>query len=89
MSDEWGEWQLHDGKGCPLSAGVIYETQAPCGCCLIDVVDEIDLYGIDWHPAPEDRVCNQCHAVWPQGGFLSVSEALKMTPPTKPKKKYI
>ncbi len=25
MSDEWGPWIEHDGKGCPFAAGVVVE----------------------------------------------------------------
>lgn len=61
MSEEWSDWFLHDGKGCPLSAGVFYESQSSCGCCMEAIVNGIDLHGIDWFPLRVDRRCNQCH----------------------------
>lgn len=31
MSEEWGPWIEHDGKGCPLPVGIMCEAEGECG----------------------------------------------------------
>ncbi len=41
MSEEWGEWQMHDGKGCPCR-GAMVESEERCGLKAVHIAGGIN-----------------------------------------------
>lgn len=70
--EEWTEWFLHDGKGCPVQRGVYVGVEMACGCKAEHVVDDLDFFGFDWKPDPSTTRCRFCYSIMRAGtlGFI-------------------
>ncbi|MBY6048728.1 hypothetical protein [Vannielia litorea] len=83
--EEWGPWVLHDGKGCPLKAGVIVDVVAQdrfgYNMRTVTTVQGGAYSSWDWEYFPELKKVIRYREKKPKGLQMLESEVDKLTEP--------
>lgn len=63
MSEEWTDWEAHDGGDCPLSCGQVAQVRKRCGCVSVPFVVGSSQTLLKWWSYLGPCRCQECGAV--------------------------